>query len=284
MNKIFSKCRDFGLIVHLNNINLENALNCVKSLISGNLPLCIIDIFQFKNWEVILKEIAFKADLFIAVENIKTIEDAYSAAGYGAQFFILSNADKKLMEDLKNSGFYYIPKISTSKDLENCDFLQIECCICEDPELLRQSSIKLVSKDLSKFKYDEKYLFSIIDLPSEHIDYELWINGVIKDFLGLNYTTVIMSENILDLEKEFALMFSGTNKCKLLNGRDNLILLECKDFYRTVSYLKWRNIYINPNKTISHGGRIIESTIEKKFNGFTIVLRERSKHEHKELN
>ncbi len=87
MNKIFRKCRDFGLMVRLDNLLYSDSLQCINDLIKGNIPLCIIDIDMDSSLEI-LKNIAFNADLFIAVENIKTIEEAYNSIGSGAQFFI----------------------------------------------------------------------------------------------------------------------------------------------------------------------------------------------------
>lgn len=253
-------------MVRLKNIELSKSLECVKSLINGNIPLCLIDMRQDNSMEI-LKEIAFKADLFIAVENINSLEEAYTAAGNGAQFFILNDFSEKLAQDLTNSGFYYIPRINTKNEIPAIKKLNIECVIMDN---------KVYSTTDENLPHDSKdIIFKIIDLPQNINDYEKWINSQVKMMLGLNYCEVIISNNIGESEKLFAETFASTQKCKIVNGNNNFLILECNNVKKAADYFKWRNIFIDPEKSILDNGRVIQSPLDTKLNGFTIILKEK---------
>ncbi|MGL1891917.1 MAG: hypothetical protein OCD02_09840 [Spirochaetaceae bacterium] len=281
MNKIFRKCNDFGLMIRLVDIPLNSVLECVQKLVSGNAPLCIIDIKKNKNWELILKEIAFKADLFIAAENVTSLEEAYTAAACGAQFFILESCDEKLIVELKNSGFYFIPKIDSPNDIKICEQSSLDCVICSDNDLLNSSNLinVLDNPELTTINNIE-HLFSIIDLPPNIIDYELWVNSVVKKIVGLNYTEIYICKDANQEIIEFANIFASTNKCKICNSNKNTIILECNNFNRAISYFKWQNIYFNPNDVDIIDDRIVKATLDKELFGFSIILKERCNNEY----
>lgn len=275
MNKIFKKCREFGLMVRLNDLKVEKALECVQSLKRGNIPLCIVDTKK-EHWKDLLKEIAFKEDLFIAAENICSITDAYTAAGNGAQFFILENSDPSFMKELKESGFYFIPRILSLDDILKCQEMDLECIISDDNNLLINTSLYNIQEctNIINIGHHEKTIFSIIDLPKNCKDFELWINSIVKNYLGLNYTEVVINMNSSSDTINFGEIFASTNKCKTISGDENCIFLDCKDFTRAVNYLKWKKIYINPNNVEINNGDIIRAYLDRTLSDYSIILRE----------
>lgn len=246
-------------MVRLKQIEVSKSLNCVKSLIKGNIPLCVVDINESNSMEL-LKEIAFKADLFIAVENVSTIEQAYLSAGNGAQFFILNSCSEDLMQELTSNGFFYIPRVKTPEDIEVCTKLNIECYI-DNNGIISSSTTRNI--------------FSIIDLPKNVSNYEKWINGEVKTMLGLNYTEIIVRDDLTESEKMFVETFASTQKCIVNTGDDNALVLECNNIDAAVSYFKWRDIFIDPDKSVVVNDRVIQSPLDKKLNGFTIILKEK---------
>lgn len=278
MNKIFRKCRDFGLMIRLNGLSTDESLACVQSLKSANMPLCVINIKNNSDWVNQLNEIAFKEDLFIAVEGVSNIKETYTAAANGAQFYILEDFNYKYMQELHNSGFFFIPKISNLEEVKLVEMLGLECVITKKPDLLLNSKLYNVidSHSLNDLKLKDPDIFAIIDLKLNCSNYELWANDLIKNFLSLEYTEIsIIKDSDFDLN-DFAEMFASTNKCKMSTGDNNTLTLECSDFVRTVNYFKWKNIFIDPNNTEMENGNIIKGTLDRKLNGFTIVLKEKT--------
>lgn len=261
-------------MVRLKNIELNQSLNCVKLLIKGNIPLCLID-FKQKDSVEILREIAFKADLFIAVENISSLEEAYLSAGNGAQFFILNDFSENLLNELTNNGFYFIPRVKNKEELQICEKLKLQCIITDNYSLLDKSSNIFNVYDNIKLSDSDNVLFKIIDLPRNETDYEKWINNEVKEMLGLNYSEVVISTDAEESDKSFAEIFASTQKCKLINGHSNYMILECNNIKSAASYFKWRNMFIDPEHSVVVDNKIIESPLDKKMNGFTIILREK---------
>lgn len=259
-------------MVRLKDIELNKSLDCVKSLIKGNIPLCVVD-FKEVNSMDLLKEIAFKADLFIAVENISTLDNAFLAAGNGAQFFILENCNESLMKSLQSSGFYFIPKVHSSEDMDLCSSMNLECIICDNSDLYRKyPDIHLVQDDNS---LGDNTLFSIINIPNNNMDYEKWINNVVRNMIGFDYTEVLLSENATVEDVFFAETFAATHKCLLSEGFENTLVLECGRMDLALNYFKWRNIFIDPNESEVLNNKIVKGPLDKKLSGFNILLKEK---------
>jgi len=270
MNKIFRKCRDFGLMVHLQDIPIDKSVSCVKSLKKGNIPLCVVDVSTNNGFDII-KEITSNEELFVAAQNINNISDAYRAIGVGAQFFLLEKFDTTFMSELTENGFFYIPRVNNNEELKICEDKNLECVILSDKTILNGSTMPYVS-----YGYDNNALFSIINLPSKEIDWERWINDEYKRFLNLSYTEVRLSKNASDEEKLFGDIFASTHKSKTIINNENSLLLECRDFIKTVNYFKWRGIYINPNSAEYIDDKIVSAPLDSRLNGFLIYLKERN--------
>lgn len=276
MNKILRKCREFGLIIRLPELKAEDALNCVRSLKKGDIPLCIVN-SKINGWQDVLKEIAFKEDLFIAVENIESLEEAYTAAGNGAQFFILENSNEELMIQLKESGFFYIPRVSTIKDLRLCEDLGIECILPTSVQVLKNTTLYCIEETKNKYKIEHKenILFSIINLDKNISDYEIWMNNIVTNYLGFQFKEIIINKDSEEDLIKFGEIFAAINKCKIKYGIENTIILECNDFNRTISYLKWKNLYINPNDVKIISNKIVQGHLDLRLNEYKIVVKER---------
>lgn len=255
----------------------EECLNYARSLKQGDIPVCSID-SNSTGWSESLKEIAFKEDLFIAVENIDSLDEAYIAASNGAQFFILSSSNEKLMKELKSSGFFFIPKVSNQRDIDICNDLNIECVLPLDPNIIKNSNLYGIEEitNSETASHNNKILFSIIDFNTDALDYTIWINNVVKIYLGLNFSEVYINvDDDLNI-KSFGEIFSSINKSKTIYGKENKIILYCNDFNRTISYLKWKNLYINPNNAIIENDRLIEGTIDLKLGEYKIIIKEKT--------
>lgn len=181
------------------------------------------------------------------------------------------------MKELKNLGFFFIPNISTPEELLLVTELKLECVITENTNLLKHSSIVNVlnNSNIENLVIKEPNIFTIINLPNNCKDYELWANDIIKKFLNLNYTIITVKKDLTEEHQEFVNMFESTNKCKVIQGNENTFTLECSDFIRTINYFKWKNIFIDPNNTESMNGKIIKGILDRKLNGFTIILKEK---------
>lgn len=276
MNKIFRKCKNFGLMVRLNNLEVDRSLKCVQSLIKGNIPLCVVDFIQKDSMEL-LKEIAFKADLFIAVENISTIEDAYKSVTNGAQFFILKDCNSKLMDELTSCGFYYIPTVNNISDLELCSEKGISSVIniSKKLDINNFGMCEVVDHKLQPNEFKKSTLFNIVNLPKSCKDYENWINSVVKQMIGLTYTEVTVKSDASKEEIEFSKIFSAVNKCKLSSGSKNSLILECRDIDLAINYFKWKSIYIDPNKAVVINNRVVMGPLDRKMFNFTTILKEK---------
>lgn len=276
MNKILRKCREFGIIVRLTDISTKEVLKCVRSLKNGNIPLCLVDSDK-SGWELLLREIAFKEDLFIAAENINSIEDAYLAAGNGAQFFILSDSNITLMKQLKQNGFFFIPRVSNEEDIKNCEQLELECILPKTKSLGERTKLYNIEEasDCYNIEHNIKTLFTIIDLDTQVEDYQDWINKVVKNYLGLNFTQVTINNRSPVETVQFGEIFAAVNKCKICNEDENTVLLECRHFTKTISYLKWKNLFINPNDVEIVEDEIVKGHLDLKIGDFKIIIKER---------
>lgn len=276
MNRIFRKCSNFGLMVRLENLNPDSALLCAKELINGNIPVITLDISKENNLEV-LNKVAFSSDLFIAAEGVTSLNAAYQAAGNGAQFFILEKPCKELSNELKNSGFFFLTRVKDKSELEEAITIGVEAVVLEDVSLAQKCTIPYVLDKVVDTKKINQYnpIFSIINLPAETCDYELWINRKVLDYLGHHYTTIEVSKDATEDEKEFANLFAALNKTKIINGKNNIITMETNDLEQSVNYLKWREFYIDPNKSEIKNSKVTRGPLDKELNGFIIDIKER---------
>lgn len=264
-------------MIRLNNLAVEDSLDCVNALIKGNIPLCVID-FKEKDSIKLLNNIAFNADLFIAVENISTIEDAYNCVANGAQFFILDDFNPELMNKLKENGFFFIPKINNEAEIKHCIDIGIEGVI--SPKEVKSDKLFNVADENFVDSLDHRNpAFSIVNLKKSSTDYEMWVNSVVKKMIGLNYVEVIVSNNANEDEVMFGNIFASTNKCKVSSGEDNRLILECINIDLALSYFKWRNIYIDPGLATVIDKRVVEGPLDSQLGGYTIILREK-RNEH----
>lgn len=277
MNRIFRKCSNFGLMVRIEKLAPDRALECARELISGNIPVVTIDISN-ENSVGVLNKIAFNSDLFIAAEGIRSLEDAYIAAGNGAQFFILEEPNKDLADQLKTSGFFFLTKVKDISELKEAISLGVEAVVLEDTDLTTHCTVPYVLDKVTDTTNLNNYkpIFSIINLPPETSDYEIWINRKVLDYLGHRYSTIEISNNATDDEKEFGKLFAALNKLKIVEGNKNIITMETNNLEQSVNYLKWREFYIDPNKSVIQNSKVIRGPLDKKLNGYIIDIKERS--------
>lgn len=276
MNRIFRKCSNFGLMVRISNFTENEALTVAKDLIRGNIPVITIDISKELNAIKVLNKIAFNADLFIAAEGIRTITDAYEAAGNGAQFFIINQPDENLAKELKNNGFFFMSKVNNIEEINKCKNLGIEAVVISDFKLIEHCSLPFVLNSIENTgdPITQKAMFSIIDIDKGNNDYEKWINSKLQSYLGHNYAEIIIAKSSSENTQEFANIFASINKSKISLGDKNEIHMTCNNFTQSVNYLKWKEIYIDPNKSILQNGIVKEAPLDKKLNDFTIILKE----------
>ena len=147
--------------------------------------------------------------------GIDSIESAYSAISLGAQFFILDVIDITLMENLQNCGFYFIPKITNENELLKIKDFNIECIIASESRYLENNSYYNVFENNYDFNIekDSANILSIIDIPSNCANIEIWANNLVKKFLGFNYTEITVQTDSETPDIEFANIFSSINKC-----------------------------------------------------------------------
>lgn len=272
MNKIFKKCGDFGIAVRLKSLTADNTLATVSSLKKAHLPLCIISIEDYNNWLTLL-ETMNREDLFIGVEGITSLKDAYSAVANGAQFFILKNADLKLAYELTENGFYFIPEVISEDDIHLLENLNIRCILTPDNLLYENNSIYMITNNKSAKALMENELFQIIDLNDESP--EKWANEQIRRLLGLNFVSISLNINETEEKRDFAKLFSKINCCSYYEKDKNIISLECSDMDRTINHLKWKDIYVDPSTSIVENDKIISGFLDRKIYGFEIKIKEK---------
>lgn len=279
MNRIFKKCSNFGLMTRISTLDKDKALDIAKDLIKGNAPVVTIDISKGPEAIKVLNNIAFNADLFIAVEGVYDINSAYEAAGNGAQFYIINSPDEDLINTLRNSGFFFMCKVGNRHDIEKCKELGIEAVVISDINLLEMCELPYVLDcDVNtSTSYVQNSIFSILDIDNEILDYEDWINRNMQDYLGHRFTKVLLTEDSTESEESFAKLFSSINKSKLLNGPENSIIMECNNITQTINYLKWKSLYINPNDSNVIDGKVSCGPLDTNLNGFKIIIKEKNR-------
>lgn len=275
MNRIFRKCSNFGLIVRLDSLTPDIAFKICQKLILGNVPLVTIDVSKKENIKV-LNRVAFDLDLFIAAEGVDSLDSAYNAAGNGAQFFILDRPDLELITALRNSGFFFLVKVDSQEDIQKASEYGIEAIVIKNKELIGKSNLPYVldSPNTLSDSFTQNSIFSIVNIPQVD-DHEIWINRVVREYLGHEFITIEVSSTANDDERSFAKLFSSLNKVQYIEGNKNSITMECNNLTQTVNNLKWRGYYIDPNDSVIAEKRIIKGPLDTKLNGFTIVLKEK---------
>lgn len=263
-------------MTRISTLDKDKALNIAKCLISGNAPVVTIDISKDTNSIKVLKHIAFNADLFIAAEGINSITDAYNAAGSGAQFFILDSPDEELVKTLINSGFFFLCRVNSNDDILKSIELGIEAVVISNTDLIKDCNLPYVldTNINTSSSYAQNSIFSILNISNEIVDYENWINKMMQNYLGHRYIEVHYKEDSTEEEIGFAKLFSSINKSKFINGSENLIVMECNNMTQTINYLKWKELYINPNDSIVINGKVISGPLDKDLNGFKVIIKE----------
>lgn len=263
-------------MTRISTLDKDEALHIAKCLITGNAPVVTIDISKGTDSLKVLNHIAFNADLFIAAEGINTIGDAYDAAGNGAQFFILDSTDEELVNTLRSSGFFFLCRVNNKEDITKCNDLGIEAVVISNTELIKECNLPYVldTNVNTSSSYVQNSIFSILDIDDNVTDYEGWINRSMQNYLGHRYTEVHYKEDSAKDKIGFAKLFSSINKSKLILGTENLIVMECNNITQTINYLKWKELYINPNDSNVINGKVISGPLDKDLNGFKVIIKE----------
>lgn len=271
MNKIYRKVADFGILPRFKNIPLDRITETAKMMIASNLPLCLIDLKE-ENALIKLREVAFKADLFLAAENPSSLNEAFEAAGNGAQFFICDDYNPELMQQLKNAGLFAIPKITTKEEALKANEMFLEAVLTEDKSLLEGTGLKAILEEPhntpSQLK-DSAFIISDFD-GSESPD--LWADKKIMEMLNLRYTEVLLKKEEEEEIITTGEVFAATHKIPVKEGETSALILSSSDITRALKYFKWKSMYINPNTAEMEGPLVKRAVFDKKIGGLSVMI------------
>ncbi|MBI9100526.1 MAG: hypothetical protein JEY91_18755 [Spirochaetaceae bacterium] len=288
MNRLFRKLKDFGLIFSIAPKNPDEIITISQSLKKAHIPVALF------NWSANQKYDSVKIsnqneDLFIGAKCICNTGEIRGALASGAHFIITDPEDEKVLESCCSNGYDLIVSVKTTEDidlLQQCgvEAVLIDCTAVNGEELmnyaLENTKLTLFLKGeiqrlpIEKWRNHSRLAAFIVEntfesVVEDNIIYEA--SDIIHRLLGLQFRSLDICSK--SSREEEARTLTALSSIPLYRDREREILtIEAQDMDRTIAFLKWKEIYMDPLTAKMDGQMIIETELYTDFLGWTVKL------------
>jgi len=295
MNRLFSKLKDFGIIFSLETNGKENIVKTSKALKKADIPVALYN-FDGKSEINAIKISNENEDMFLGAlcpDNIDIMKKAMAA---GAHFIVSREISRETIEQCRMNGYDLIVPVTSQEEIHlavesdaeaiviNCNDHKSEDLICKakeyDVTLFLSGQLENLPMELMR-NVDQVCAFIIEDcfnpvgkelLEESHIIVKT--NEIIYRLLELRYSNLRLTDDSPRTEE--AGIFCALSSIPLFIGGDNdLLTMTTGDMDRTIAYLKWKNIYMDPLSAKMNGSKILETELYTEFHGWSVKLESR---------
>jgi hypothetical protein len=286
MNRLFSKLKDFGLIFFVNPENEEEVISQSKALKKADLPVIL---FPFHSALTLnpVKISNDNEDMFIGSLCEPDLDEIKKATAAGSHFIICNEVKGTIISECRSMGIDLIVMIKTEQELQTAlkngsEAVLIKTETTDSEHLCR---FLLEKTDLTLFvmgkgetlpfnqlrNRPDFAAFIVEDSNDSFRDIYSESHKWLRQMLGLRFTGLSLKSDSLKIED--ARVFSALAAIPLiLNAEKDLLTVEVKDMDRTIAYLKWKEIYMNPISTKMRGSKILETELFSDFLGWPVKL------------
>jgi len=261
-----------------------------KALKDADLPVAL---FPFKCNETLnsIKISNENEDMFLGALCPPDINEIQGAIASGAHFIICENAEKSVITRCISNGIDLIVLVDSINAVNSADENNAEAVVIDTNKpgcsrlidhILKNTELTLFLKGTSenltfdKLRNIPSVAAFIIDYPDELFD-DIFNRShmMLHKMLGLKFEELSLTEK--SLKKEEAHVFSALSAIPLtLNSEKELLTIGVKDMDRTIAYLKWKSIYMDPLSAKMDGSKILETELYSDFSGWPVKLINRS--------
>lgn len=288
MNRLLKGLKDFGLIIVIDPKGKNQTINICHGLKKADIP---VGVFQYSRDQTIdqVKISNENEDMFIGAQCSCDIDEMQRAMASGAHF-IFSSMDKvDVIKTSLNRGYDLIIEASTKKQIDravllNIKAIEINCALPDSESLieytLSETNLALLIRGekkelpINRWRNHKQLVAFIVEelsLPTDEEEVYAYAVSMIHKLLGLEYSNLSVKNDSPRLEE--AKIFTSLTGIPLLFGTPvDLLTINVADMDRTIAYLKWKNIFMDPLSAKMDGNIIVETDLYTRFLGWTVKL------------
>jgi len=288
MNRLLKKIRDFGLLFTIDTTDDTEILTISRALKRAHLPLILLP-YSGSTPDDHLRSVNEKEDLFIGADCLSSpskIEKSYAS---GAHFAVCNSFEETGLQALKNRGYDFYMRVKSLDDVlkaisGGAAALIINSDSTDCDELIRHLTTKYhhpfflegeFCKDKIKpWQLHPEFIAFISRLPSPSRDpkiVEIEASIVLRNFLGIRFRSLSLTEDSSRLG-EGATMASLSGIPLFREAQRDCLELETDDMDRTIAYLKWCNIFMDPLTAKIKDNCILSTELYDDFLGWPVRL------------
>lgn len=288
MNSLLKKLKEFGLVASVNPGGERENISISHALKKADIPVAL---FHYSTDQSIdhVKVSNENEDMFIGAQCPCSIEAMERAMASGAHFIFTSIHDEEVIRTSLNRGYDLIIETTTEDQIDRANNLGVEAvsinCDIPDSESLIQYTllqtafilfIRGEKKTLPFHKWrthNKLAAFVVDDLSDSANEEEIYADAVslIHNLLGIQYSRLSIRSDTSRLEE--AETFASLTAIPLFrDAQRDLLTINVADMDRTIAYLKWKNIYMDPLSAKMKGDIIVETELCTEFLGWSVKL------------
>ncbi len=288
MNRLLKKLKEFGLIIVIDPIGINETISICHGLKRADIP---VGLFQYSTDQT-LDQVNISnehEDMFIGAQCSCNIDEMERSMASGAHFIFSTMDNAEVIKTSLTRGYDLIVEATTREEIDravqlNIEAIEIRCTLPDSESLIRHT---LSETNLALFIRGEKnklplkkwrnhkqlVAFVVEEFSFSTVEEEVYTRAVsiIHKLLGLEYTQLSISEDSLRLDE--AKIFSSLTAIPLLfNAPRDLLTIKVADMDRTIAYLKWKNIFMDPLSAKMNGNIIVETDLYTEFLSWSVKL------------
>ena len=294
MNRLFSKLKDFGLIISQKIETDDQVIILSKALKRAFMPVALFDFFENQSFNSIRLSNE-NEDMFLGARCANNFSTMKKAIASGAHFLVCEKAEKEIIGKCREQAFDLIVPIYTIDEIRlsiqwGAEALLVDSELDNHGELIDfilnettgtlflRGSIENLS--FKKFRNEKNAASLIIVNPYNSEDLkekkeEEIINEtavLIKELLDLKYVSLTVRFDSPHIED--ARVFTALSSIPLLitEKEEEQLLISTGDMDRTIAHLKWKDIYIDPFSSKMNHSKIEETKLYEEFLGWPVKL------------
>ncbi|MBB6480247.1 hypothetical protein [Spirochaeta isovalerica] len=286
MNRLLKKIREFGLIISLENVESNSIIPLSRLLKKAHLPLVLIP-YKSSEEKDMVKAANESENLFIGSDCSSSPAAIGKSFASGAHFAVCSVFEDEELLQLNGKGLDFFMRISSQDELfravkygaraviinsDTPDYLNLIQAVTERQIPFFLEGI-LDEGKLRQWQLIPFFIAWISPLPRPEMieDIENQAFSLIQKLLGIRFRSLSLTADSEKL-KEAAVLASLSAIPLINNAKRDCLEIEIYDMDRTISHLKWRNIYMDPLTAEMKGESILSTELYEEFLGWPVRL------------
>jgi len=288
MNRLLKSIGDFGLIISIESTDDREILPISSALKRAHVPLVLLP-YSGSDVDDHLRSVNEGEDLFIGAQCLPSPDEIEKSYASGAHFALCDTFEGAGLQKLKDRGYDFFMRVKSTDEIKSAikggaAALIINCDSSNWDELVRHVTTKyhhpfFLEGELSKDKIRPwqllpEFIAFISRLPSPSRDplvVEREASSLLRKFLGISFRSLSLMEDSPRLAEGATL--AALSGIPLFGGaRRDCLEIETDDMDRTLAYLKWCSVFMDPLTAKMEGSRVLSTELYNDFLGWPIRL------------